>query len=141
MTGGTLTSLTGSMFHVTNTTTTINLNGVSLVNAADSSDFLIASADSWGTSGKNGGNATVNLSNQTVEGNVTVDSVSSVTLNIKDGSSYTGAISNKGKTNVAIEAGGTWTLTGDSYVTSLDNAGTINLNGHKLYVNGVEYTG
>ena len=141
MTGGTLTSLTGSMFHVTNTTTTINLNGVSLVNAADSSDFLIASADSWGTSGKNGGNATVNLSNQTVEGNVTVDSVSSVTLNIKDGSSYTGAISNKGKANVTIEASGTWTLTGDSYVTSLSNAGTINLNGHKLYVNGVEYTG
>ncbi|MCR5812112.1 MAG: hypothetical protein K6G34_12175, partial [Lachnospiraceae bacterium] len=31
--------------------------------------------------------------------------------------------------------------TGDSYITSLTcSAGSINLNGHKLYVNGEEYT-
>ena len=70
-----------------------------------------------------------------------VDSVSSVTLNIKSGSSYAGAISNKGTTSVTMEAGSVWTLTGDSSVSSLsgDTSG-INLNGHKLYVNGVEFT-
>lgn len=140
MTGGSLTSLTGSMFHVTNTTTVISLDGVTLVGASNSDDFLVASADAWGTSGRNGGNATVNLSNQSVEGNIVVDSISSVTLNIASGSSYTGAIANEGTVNVSLKSGGTWTLTGDSYVSSLsgDTSG-INLNGHKLYVNGTEF--
>lgn len=141
MTGGSLTSLTGAMFHVTNTTTTINLDGVQLVGAEDSNDFLTATADSWGTSGKNGGIATVNLSNQEVSGNIVVDGVSSVTLNMKGGSSYTGAIQNEGTAKVYLEAGSTWTLTGDSYVSSLDgDTGGINLNGHTLYENGVAFT-
>ena len=140
MAGGSLTSLTGAMFHVTNTTTTINLDGVLLVGAKDSNDFLTATADSWGTSGKNGGIATVNLSNQEVSGNIVVDGVSGVTLSIKDGSSYTGAIQNKGTAKVYLEAGSTWTLTGDSYVSSLDgDTSGINLNGHALYVNGVAF--
>ena len=42
--------------------------------------------------------------------------------------------------NVTIESGSTWNLTADSYVTSLDNAGSINLNGHTLYVDGKAYT-
>ena len=140
MTCGSLTALTGSMFHVTNVTTTIDLNGVELTNASDSNDFLIATADAWGTSGKNGGHATVNLSSQTVNGNITVDSVSSVALNLTDNSSYTGTISNEGTVDVSIEAGSTWTLTGDSYVSSIsgDTAG-IDLNGFTLYVNGVAY--
>ncbi len=141
MTDGSLTALTGCMFHVTNTTTTIDLTNVALTNAADSNDFLIATADAWGTSGKNGGHATVNLTSQTVNGNITVDSVSSVALNLT-GSSYTGAIANEGTVNVTMDASSTWTLTGDSYITSLsgDTSG-INLNGYTLYVNGVAYNG
>lgn len=126
---------------MTNTTTTINLDGVLLVGAKDSSNFLTATADSWGTSGRNGGTATVNLSNQEVSGNIVVDGVSSVTLNIKGGSSYTGTIENKGTAKVYLEAGSTWTLTGDSNVSSLDgDTSGINLNGHTLYVNGVAFT-
>jgi hypothetical protein len=141
MDGGTLTSLTGSMFHVTNTTTTINLTGVTIKGASDSNDLLIASADAWGTSGKNGGHATVNLTDQVVSGNITVDSVSSVALNLSN-SDYTGAISNKGTVSVHLGSGCTWTLTGDSSVSSLtgDLSG-IDLNGHTLLVNGVAYTG
>ena len=139
MTGGTLTSLTGSMFHVTNVTTTINLSGVTLVKAADSDVLLSAKADSWGTSDKNGGKVTMNLSNQVASGNIICDSISSVALNLSNSSSYSGAISNDGTVNVKIAAGCTWNLTGDSYVTSLENAGTINLNGYKLYVDGVLY--
>ena len=82
----------------------------------------------------------MNLSNQEVSGNVVVDGVSSVTLNITGGSSYTGAIENKGTAKVYLEAGSTWTLTGDSYVSSLDgDTSGINLNGHTLYVNGVAF--
>ena len=42
---------------------------------------------------------------------------------------------------VEVEEGSKWTLTADSYITSLTcSADSIDLNGHKLYVNGVEYT-
>ena len=74
-----------------------------------------------------------------------VDSVSNLNLYLKGNSSYTGAINSSGQQGgvyVEIESGSTWTLTGDSYITSLTCAeGAVNLNGHSLYVNGVKYTG
>ena len=79
MTGGTMTAETGSMFHVTNVTTTINLENVEFNYSSDSSVFLDASADSWGSS-RNGGNVTLNLVNQDIMGAITSDSVSSVTV-------------------------------------------------------------
>ena len=140
MNGGSMTAETGTMFHVTNVTTTINLSGVDFNYASDSDSFLSLSADAWGTAGKNGGNATVNLDAQTVQGAITVDSVSSLTLNAANGSSYTGAINTSGAAgtvDVTLESGSTWTLTGDSYITSLsgDTSG-IDLNGYSLYVGG-----
>ena len=72
-----------------------------------------------------------------------VDEISSLNLYLKDNSSFSGAINPDGASGdvyVEIEDGSTWTLTGDSYITSLTcSAGSINLNGHKLYVNGEEY--
>ena len=118
MTDGSMTAGTGAMFHVTNTTTTINLENVDFTYASDSNVFLSASADSWGRSGSNGGQVTLNLTSQDITGAILSDSLSSVTLN--------------------LDAGSTWTLTGDSYVTAfngdLDN---VNLNGYTLYVDGV----
>ena len=117
-----MTAETGAMFHVTNVTTTITLSGVDFTYASDSDVFLDASADSWGSSGKNGGNVTLNLDDQDITGVITTDSASSVAVNMTNDS--------------------TWTLTGDSYVTSLsgDTSG-INLNGYTLYVNGVAWNG
>ena len=118
MTGGTMTAETGSMFHVTNVTTTITLENVDFTYASDSSVFLDASADSWGSSGKNGGNVTLNLVNQAITGAITSDSVSSVTVN--------------------LDSDSTWTLTGDSYVTAFNgDLSNVDLNGYTLYVNGV----
>ena len=106
------------MFHVTNTTTTINLENVEFTYAADSNVFLSASADSWGRSGSNGGQVTLNLTSQDITGAILSDSVSSVTLN--------------------LDAGSTWTLTGDSYVTAFNgDLNNVNLNGYTLYVDGV----
>ena len=118
MTGGTMTAETGSMFHVTNVTTTITLESVDFTYASDSSVFLDASADSWGSSGKNGGNVTLNLVDQDITGAILSDSVSSVTVN--------------------LDSASTWTLTGDSYVSSFNgDLSNVNLNGYTLYVNGV----
>jgi len=117
MTGGTMTAETGSMFHVTNVTTTINLENVEFNYSADSNVFLDASADSWGSSGRNGGNVTLNLKNQSIVGAITSDSVSSVIVN--------------------LDSDSTWTLTGDSYVTAFNgDLSNVNLNGYTLYVNG-----
>lgn len=135
MTGGTMAAKTGVMFHVTNATTTINLSGVKFVNAGKT--FLTATADAWGTSGKNGGKVMLNLSNQSISGNIKVDSVSSLTMNIRKGSSYTGAITGKGSCAVKLSSDSKWTLTRDSYVTSFTGSmSNVNLNGHTLYVNG-----
>ncbi len=118
MTGGTMTAETGSMFHVTNVTTTITLEDVAFTYASDSDVFLDASADSWGSSGKNGGNVTLNLVDQDITGAILSDSISSVTVNLDSTSS--------------------WTLTGDSYVSAFNgDLSNVNLNGYTLYVNGV----
>lgn len=141
MTGGSLVAQTGSMFHVTNTTTTISLEGVALTNASDSDDLLTATADSWGTSGKNGGHTTVRLTDQTATGNIVTDGISSVSLSLV-GSSYAGTITGDGTVSVTMDANSTWRLTGDSSVSSFsgDTSG-IDLNGHTLLVHGVAYNG
>jgi len=145
MVNGSLTAITGSMFHVTNVTTTINLTNVTLNYSDDSDVFLDISADSWGTAGSNGGKATVNLSRQTVEGNIIVDDSSSLTLNITASSEYTGSINSdgaQGEVSVVLEEGSVWTLAGDAYIDSFDgDLSNVNLNGYTLYINGVAYTG
>jgi hypothetical protein len=63
---------------------------------------------------------------------------------MKGKSAFTGAINTdgqKGDVYVEIEDGSTWTLTADSYVSGLTvgKGSAIDLNGHKLYVDGKEY--
>ena len=143
MNGGTLTNLNGDIFFVNNTTATIDLTGATIVNEDSEGVFLRAAAAGWGSEGSNGGHVTMNASGQNIDGDMIVDEVSSLNLYLKDNSSFSGSINSDGESGdvyVEVEDGSTWTLTGDSYITSLTcNAGSINLNGHKLYVNGEEY--
>lgn len=91
---------------------------------------------------ENGGNLTFNANKQDLNGNIEVDNISTLVLNLEN-SSYSGTINgdNNAK-NIAItlDSNSTITLTGNSYVTSLKNDDTsysnINFNGYKLYVNG-----
>ena len=143
MNGGTLTNLNGDIFFVNNTTATIDLTGATIVNEDEEGVFLRAAAAGWGSDGSNGGHVTMNALSQNIDGDMIVDEISSLNLYLKDSSSFSGAINSDGAGGdiyVEIEDGSTWTLTGDSYITSLTcSAGSINLNGHKLYVNGEEY--
>ena len=145
MAGGSLTNAQGDIFHVTNTTTTITLSeSIAITNNDSSGAFLRASTDSWGSSGNNGGKVTLNADGQTINGNMLVDSVSSLTLNMSNSSAFNGAINPSGQTgsvSVVIDSTSTWTLTGNSYVSSItNNGGTINPNGYTLYVNGQAYS-
>lgn len=143
MNGGTLTNKNGDVFFVNNTATEISLDNATITNEGDGV-FLRAAAAGWGNEGSNGGQVTLNASNQTINGDMVVDSVSTLNLYLKSKSSFNGAVNSDGQAGdvyVEIEDGSTWTLTGDSYITSLTcGTGAINLNGHKLYVNGKEYT-
>ena len=98
-----------------------------------------------GTQGSNGGNVTLNTSSQAIDGDMLVDDVSALNLYLQDESSFSGAVNPSGQEGdvyVELDANSTWTLTGDSYVTSLTCVpGSIDLNGYALYVNGVAYDG
>ncbi len=143
MNGGSLTNKNGDVFFVNNTVATISLSGAEITNEDVDGLFLRAAAAGWGTEGSNGGNVTLNASDQTIEGDILVDSVSTLNLYLTDASDMTGAINadgNAGDVYVELSNGATWTLTGDSYITSLTcDEDSINLNGFTLYVNGEAY--
>jgi hypothetical protein len=144
MIGGSLVSKSGDMFYITNTDSVINLNGVDLTLADGTYLILVAGNDGsrgWGTEGSNGGTCEVNLTEQTISGDIMVDSISELAMTISNSSSYTGAINSDGTTasslSVTIDDSSTWTLTGDSYITELNGSiDNVVLNGYTLYVNG-----
>lgn len=143
--GSNITTNQGDTFYVTNTTATINLENNQITNKDQTGNFLRIQQDSWGKSGSNGGTVTLNLTNQSAQGSIVVDSISSLTMNLTNGSSFTGTINsdNQGEVNLTLDTSSNLTLTADTYLTSLTNANStnsnINLNGHKLYVNGIEW--
>ena len=143
MEGGKLTNQNGDIFFVNNTTTTIDLTRATIVNKDEDGIFLRACAAGWGSEGSNGGQVTLKASAQSIDGDMVVDSVSTLNLLMTDASTFTGAINSDGAAGdvyVELKNGSTWKLTGDSYITSLTcDADAIDLNGHKLYVDGKEY--
>ena len=138
-----ITTNKGDSFYVTNTTATINLTNNSIVNNDESGYFLRAQKDSWGKSGSNGGNVTLNMTNQSVTGNIAIDSISTLNMSMTSNSYYEGAINtdNSAKSiTLKLDSTSKIKLTGDTYVTSLEDADSsysnIDFNGYKLYVNG-----
>ena len=133
----------GDIIFVTNTSTVIELENNEIINNDSDGAFLKISSAKWGTSGKNGGTVTLNAKNQKITGDILVDNISTLDLSLKNGSSYTGTINNENtakKINITLDSNSSITLTGDSYINSLEDADSsysnINFNGYKLYVNG-----
>ena len=150
MTGGSLTSLSGHMFHVTNTHAVITLSGVSLVN--EGSDILLSVCDDGWSGASN--IAELNASGQVLEGTLLVGDNSELVLSLSDGSSFTGSISGvienasgvqvsaeTGAVSVTLDDTSTWTLTADTAISSFtgDPANVIT-NGYTLTVNGTPLT-
>lgn len=142
----TITTNKGDSFYVTNTTAEINLENNKIINNDSTGNFLRIQKDSWGNSGLNGGTVTLNLTNQEVNGNIVVDSISKLTMKLSNGSTFKGTInnSNEGEVSLTLDKSSSITLNGDTYIKSLSNTDSsnsnINFNGYKLYVNGVELT-
>ena len=140
-----ITTNKGDTLYITNTTATINLTNNKIINNDKSGNFLRIQKDSWGNSDYNGGNVTLNLNNQEAIGNIVVDSISTLTLLLKNGSYIEGSVNsdNTAKNIVLnIDKDSKIKLTGDMYVSELNNDdvtnSNIDLNGYKLYVNNVE---
>ncbi len=142
-TNSTITTNKGDTFYITNTKVEITLENNKITNNDSNGYFLRAQKDSWGNSGSNGGNVTLTLKNQKVEGDIYIDEISTLDMSLKDNSTYTGTI-NKDKTaksiKLTLSKNSKIKLTGDSYVTELNDSDTsysnIDFNGYKLYVNG-----
>ena len=125
------------MFHITNTACVINLESTGL--SFGSGTFLESSGQNqWGNEGSNGGTCELNTDNEDIEGNVIVDSVSSLNWNMKN-TAFDGAINSTGNTTVNVGEGSVWTLTGDSSVSSLELTGNIEYGEFSLTINGQEY--
>jgi hypothetical protein len=147
MTGGSLsnTAKTGPLFYVTNSTAVITLKGVNV--SAASGVLVNAAAGNWGNSGSNGGTVLLTADGQSLTGDLTADAISSINLTLQNASSLTGAINadkSAKSASLSLDAGSTWTVTADSYLTSLsDSAGisgtsitNISGNGHTVYYDG-----
>ena len=140
MAGGSLKTLAGDLFYVTNTSCVIELSEVSLALANENLLQVVGNSGDrgWGKAGENGGKCVLTASHQTMSGNITVDSISSLELALTGDSSYTGAINQAGPggaVSVTLEAGSLWTLTADSYITSFTgDMADVDLNGYTLNV-------
>lgn len=97
------------------------------------------SSRGWGTQGANGGDVILAAEDQEINGNILVDSISSLDMTLK-GSAFTGAVNPDGEggtVRVTMDSASTWTLTSDSYVTEFNgDVSQITANGYHLYVNG-----
>ena len=134
MDGGTI----GGLFYTTNTECTIALKDVDITYNDDSEFFLQCTGNNnqrgWGQSGSNGSDCNFTADSQDMKGNVIWDSISDLDFYMTNGSTLEGAFVNDetyagnggdGYCNVVIDKDSTWTVTGDSKITSLSNAGTI----------------
>ena len=154
MNGGSLTAGNGGMFYTTNTESTITLSDVDITYADDSEFFLKCTGNSnqrgWGESGSNGADCLFTAENQEMQGDVVWDSISQLDFYMTDGSTLTGAVtddeSNAGEggdgyCNLYIGEGCSWTVTGDSTLTSLSSSGTItDEDGNTVTVKGTDGT-
>ena len=151
MTGGSLTSLSGHMFHVTNTHAVITLSGVTLRN--EGGDVLLSVCDD-GWSGA-GNIAELNAVGQELSGVILVGDDSALTLRLTEGSAFegtfSGAISDSkgntvsteiGEVAVSLDETSTWTLTADTCISAFSgSAENVVGNGYTLYVDGVALDG
>ena len=151
MTGGSLTGLSGHLFHVTNTHAVITLDQVELTN--EGSDILLSVCDD----GWNGDDniAEVYASRQALSGTLLVGDNSTLNLSLSDGSVFEGTVSGEitnakgeqvsssvGTVSVSLDETSTWVLTADTWISSFSgNAENVISNGHTLYVDGAALEG
>ena len=127
----------GSMFYFTNTTADVVLSNTTLDFDASKATLINASgndANNWGSAGSNGATVSFTGRSQQLEGDVTADTISTVSLYLLEGSVWTGSASISENTaasdettsdapiSVNVDSTSTWRVTGDTTVSALNVA-------------------
>lgn len=122
----------GAMFYITNTTANVVLENTELSFDSSAAKLLYIAgndANNWGSAGANGGIVTFTARQENLEGDITVDTISSLDLYLLEGTTYTGAMSieenENGSTSdsgitVNLDADSTWVVTQDTEITNLN---------------------
>lgn len=132
---------TAPMFFITNTDAEVNITNTKLRYGSNILASIVGTSE-WGNTGNNGGNLVLNAKNQSLRGNIIIDNISTLEFNLVN-SAYRGMINNSNiakEVKLKIDSDSKIILTGDTYVTSLENEDITNSNidfkTYKLYVNG-----
>ncbi|CVI69733.1 hypothetical protein NDGK_01633 [Clostridiales bacterium CHKCI001] len=135
------TTVTDSIFYATNTTAYIDLTNTVI----DSSCNLLLNCSGnangdWGKEGNNGAIVKLSADTQTLQGNIQCDSISQVSVSLKNNSILTGAINtaNTGDlVSIELDSSSQWNVTDTSYVHVLRNSDSscsnIISNGNIIY--------
>ncbi len=138
MIGGSLTSQNGGLFYTTNTESEFILSGVTIT-ATDGSEYFLRCTGNtnqrgWGTAGANGADCKFTAIAQEIKGDVIWDSISKLDLYVTQGSVLTGAVlddeanagsGGDGYCTLYIDGDSSWVVTGNSVLTTLNNAGKV----------------
>ena len=123
----------GSLFYVTNTKANVILKNT-VLDFDDSKAGLLTAAgndsNNWGSAGSNGATLTFTAIGETLKGKIDVDTISSASIYLTEGTTYTGAttITQADGTATAkpltvnIDGNSTWVVTDNSTVTDLNVA-------------------
>lgn len=130
---------TSPMFFITNTDAVINLENTKLNYGSNQLVTVSGNDGEWGSQGSNGGTLTFNATNQTLNGNISVDNISTASFILKS-STLTSTINsenNAKEVNLSLDSSSKWVVTGDSYVTTLtlenNDLSLIEDNGYTIY--------
>ncbi|MBR4810592.1 MAG: hypothetical protein IK039_02390 [Bacteroidaceae bacterium] len=111
----------GPLILVTNTAGHITLSNNTISYKGD--EVISVKADEWGTKGSNYGHATVVLENQTLNGDIFVDSISSLSLYLEKGGVLNGCITgpdvSSRKAKVYLKKGAKWSVKGECHLTAV----------------------
>ena len=122
----------GAMFYVTNTNAKVVLQNTKLDFDSSKVDLINASgnnSNSWGSQGSNGGKVTFTGIKETLKGNITVDTISSVNLYLTKNSKWTGSATiennsagttSKSPLTVNVDKSSKWVVTKSTTVSNLN---------------------
>ena len=123
----------GAMFYLTNTTANVLLSGTTLNFDSSKAKLLQIEgndANNWGHAGSNGAQVTFTGLGETLTGDISVDSISSLDLYLLSGTTYTGQIVSTANAadedagdapiTVNIDKDSTWVVTGDATLFALN---------------------
>ena len=126
------------LFFVTNSDAVINLENTEVNYGSGILLHAAGNDGEWGEEGFNGANVELNARNETLSGDIVLDKLSSVAVNLKS-SMLEGCVDkiNSGNVTMLLDRDSTWNVTDDSYVFILTNedqaCSNIVSNGHTVY--------